>query len=252
MLSSFASDPDELPARVLSFDLWGDYACFRRFYTTASPLTFDVPPPTALAGILGAIVGTGKDEYMEVFGVAQCRLAVRLLQPVKKVRLGVNWVETKDSAYFSSGRIGNRTQIMVEYLKDPLFRVYAAPADQTLYAALRDNLIAHRSIFTVALGLSELLANFRFVGEYRAEHLASGKHDIVSVLPELAVRWPPAGQGIQFEAGKRYESQRLPSQMSRDRVVARYDQIVIETTAKPVRADVIDVAKVGDECVVFF
>ncbi len=35
--------------RVLVFDLWGAVALFRRFYTTASPLTFAFPPPTAIA-----------------------------------------------------------------------------------------------------------------------------------------------------------------------------------------------------------
>lgn len=46
--------------KVLAFDIWADYAHFRKFYTTTSPLTFSFPPPPTIAGILGAIYGTEK------------------------------------------------------------------------------------------------------------------------------------------------------------------------------------------------
>ena len=41
--------------RVLVFDIWGDFAHFRRFETTTSPLTYPFPTGSAIAGYLAAI-----------------------------------------------------------------------------------------------------------------------------------------------------------------------------------------------------
>ena len=46
--------------KVLVFDIYGDLAHFRKFYTTSSPLTFPFPPPSTIKGMLGAIIGVDK------------------------------------------------------------------------------------------------------------------------------------------------------------------------------------------------
>jgi len=55
--------------KVLVFDLFGDFAHFRKYYTTTSPLTFSFPPPPTIAGILGAIYGASKEEYLDIFSL---------------------------------------------------------------------------------------------------------------------------------------------------------------------------------------
>ena len=44
----------------LIFKLQGDFAHFKRHYTTTSPLSFDFPPRTVLSGLVGAILGLSK------------------------------------------------------------------------------------------------------------------------------------------------------------------------------------------------
>jgi CRISPR-associated protein Cas5h len=48
--------------KVLVFDIWSDYAHFRRGYTTTSPLTYPFPTRTALTGIVAAILGLEIDQ----------------------------------------------------------------------------------------------------------------------------------------------------------------------------------------------
>ncbi len=43
----------------------GKRAHFRRFYTNSSALTYPVPPPTTLQGLLGAALGLGP-EYVDL------------------------------------------------------------------------------------------------------------------------------------------------------------------------------------------
>ena len=52
-----------MPERVIVFDVWGDYAHFRKNYSTSSPLTYSFPPRTALSGLIGAIAGLDKSNY---------------------------------------------------------------------------------------------------------------------------------------------------------------------------------------------
>ena len=75
--------------KVLIFDIWGDFGHFRKFYTTSSPLSFSFPPPPTIAGILGAIYGTDKfkNEYLRVFNYKNCRIALKILNPIKKIRM---------------------------------------------------------------------------------------------------------------------------------------------------------------------
>ena len=46
---------------LLIFDIRGEYGHFRKYNTTTSPLTYSIPTRTAIAGILGAILGMERE-----------------------------------------------------------------------------------------------------------------------------------------------------------------------------------------------
>ena len=50
--------------KSLIFDIYGDFGHFKKYYTTSSPLTFSFPPPPTIKGMLGAIGGISKTEYL--------------------------------------------------------------------------------------------------------------------------------------------------------------------------------------------
>ncbi len=81
--------------RVLVFEVWGEYGHFRKHYTTTSPLTFSIPSRTALTGLIGAIIGLPKEEYLGYFRRKRAQIGVRLMAPVKKVRFSENLIDTK-------------------------------------------------------------------------------------------------------------------------------------------------------------
>jgi len=64
--------------KAVVFDVWSDYAHFRKPYTTTSSLTFTLPPPTAIAGLVGAIMGVesggfGRSQHIPFFRKHQAR-----------------------------------------------------------------------------------------------------------------------------------------------------------------------------------
>lgn len=222
--------------KILVFDIWGDYGHFRKFFTTTSPLTFSFPPLPTLAGILGAIYGTGKDEYLKIFLLDQCHLALRIVSPIKKVRMGINLINTKGN-YWRPVKKKNhepRTQIRTEFLKDTCFRVYVADEDDNVFNKLCQSIKEHRSVYSVSLGLSELLADFRFVGIYEAEE----KHNEFAELSTPITASNLMDNGLEIEANKKYFKEKMPIRMNPDRVVEVYDDVIYEPDGKTIKAKV--------------
>ena len=221
--------------KSLVFDVWGDYAHFRKGYTTTSPLTFSIPSRTALCGLIGAILGLEKqdNEYLKHFRLEQAKVGLRLLNPIKKVRIAENLIDTKTSRGAGMNLIKNRTQISFEFLKDPKYRIYIWHSDIELYNQLRKNLVEHKSVYTPCFGLSENIANFKFVGELKIiVKKTDGDVLIHSVVPNEKLL---DKQGINFDFPGEYFSLRLPVEMNQERIVTKYSDIIFERSGNPLK-----------------
>ena len=224
--------------RILIFDVWGDYAHFRRFYTTTSPLTFPIPPRTALCGLIAAIIGKEKEDndYLKYFTLKQASIGLRLLNPVKKVMLAENLIHTKNAKGPGMNLIAERAQINFEFLKDQKYRIYFHHADEDIYQQLKENLMSHKSVYTPCLGLSENIANFEFVGEFEVKPENSEEYvRINSVLPTEKIA---ESQGINFSHEGEYFSITVPLELNSSRIVTKYGEIFFERTGKPVESKV--------------
>jgi CRISPR-associated protein Cas5h len=228
-----------MPEKVIVFDVWGDYAHFRKSYSTSSPLTYSFPPRTALSGMIGAITGLGKSEYFRHFLKDSAKIGCKILEPVKKVRIGENLIDTKSAVKMHL--IKNRTQIRFEFVKDPRYRIYFFHSDEALYMKLRDLLLGHQSIYTPCLGLSELVCNFEFRGEFRLIKCSEDTQFIDSVVPGRSLLEPP-----EFEEGKEYFSEVMPEEMGEGREVTEYSEILFERNGKSIKARVRELWEVED------
>lgn len=241
--------------KVLVFDIFGDYGHFRKFYTTTSPLTFSFPPPPTVAGILGAIYGTNKDknEYLTKFSIRSCKIAIRILNSIKKIRMGINLLETKGKNLkwpMSDKNLAPRTQIRTEFLKDPCFRIYINHIDEDVFNKLAEYIQNHKTVYTISLGLSELLADFKFVGIYDAKHIKTS--EIIESFSILRVDLLVDGMPI-MEMDKKYYKEKIPILMNSDRVVEQYENVIYEPDGKTIKAKIREywVLENG-ECIVFF
>lgn len=220
------------PMKVLVFDIWGDYAHFRKFYTTTSPLTFSFPPPPTIAGILGAIYGTAKEtnQYLKMFCGDGSWITVRIVQPIKKVRMGLNLVNTA-----RSWKLKERTQIRTEFVKAPYYRIYFSHQDKQVLNDIAASIKGHKTVYTLSLGLSELLADFKYIGEFSG--VTKNDREWVDIItPITEENLTP--KGIKVEAGKKYIKEKMPIKMTPERVVEKYDEVIFEPNGKTIKARV--------------
>ncbi|MDY0134872.1 MAG: type I-B CRISPR-associated protein Cas5b [Atribacterota bacterium] len=221
--------------KVLVFDIYGDLAHFRKFYTTSSPLTFPFPPPSTIKGMLGAIIGVDKKDYLRVFSSDHCKIGFQILRPVKKIRLGLNHINTKQNYWIPTKRGSHeaRTQIRTEFIKDPGYRLYVSHEDRVIFEDLVEKVKNHEAVFTPALGLSELLADFQYQKVVEVEESKEGETDLVTVIPLPYLE----GLRIIFEGGKKYFKERIPIRMNEERIVEEYQEVIFESGGKTIQAE---------------
>ena len=189
--------------RVLVFDIWGDFAHFKRIETTTSPLTYPFPIGTALSGMVAAIIGLERDSYYEIFSPSNFFFGIRILNPIRKTRINLNFINTKYGfRLWDAIRNGKppHTQIPLEFIRSPKYRIYLhiSPSLADVHRKLKNYLEKHESVYTPYLGISELLANFRFIGEFDGKPAKIKEEvEIHSIIKMQDMR-------IVFEEGKRY------------------------------------------------
>jgi len=229
--------------KILVFDIWGEFGHFKKYYTTASPLTFSIPPHTAIFGIIGAILGLDKEEYLNHINGKTTKIGIQILNPIKKTRMTLNLIDTKNSGSFHL--IKNRTQIKTEFLKNPSYRLYINMNKEEFFNHLIQNVKDKKSFYTVSLGLANLLANFRFIGVFDAKYTETANQITTVALSKNTL-------DIDIEEGKKYFKEKLPLDMNNNREVVRYEDLIMETSGKPLKGKFKNCYKIDEKFIQIF
>jgi CRISPR-associated protein Cas5h len=231
--------------KVVAFKIWSDYAHFRKHYTTSSPLTHSLPPPSALRGLVAAILGFEQTRYPALLTIDNCQFGVRLLQPVQKVRMGFNYLDTKDGAWvlFDSKHLRPKvvkdghgtprlhTQVRIEFLKNPCFEIYVHHQDNAVINDLVYNLQHHLAIYTPYLGVSECLANFSFSWVNDVEPF-TGKGEMLSAFQTSSI------QHLHIQDGLALIKESVPVFLDEQRSRKKTEEIAFNPGARKVLADI--------------
>jgi len=230
---------------ILIFDVSSEYAHFRKFNTTTSPLTYSIPTRPALAGLVGAILGIEREASFgkfgegaiplaDIFSKEKSAMAIQILKPIQKANIGFNLLDTEKtpSSFFN---IKQRTQIEFELLKNPSFRIFIAIQDKKLFDDLVIRIKENRTHFTPYLGLSQFTASLRFVDVLEAN--LSTMDDFQEVVTAVNLRNIEGNNAIDFDYTEdfKYTSDTMPVQMQSDRVVTEYSEVIIETNGNPIK-----------------
>ncbi len=248
--------------KILIFDISGEFAHFRKFNTTSSPLTYTIPTRTAVTGLTGAILGIGREEYYGHFLKEKASIAVQVLNPVRKQGYGFNLINTKEGMY----RIKNRTQVRFEFVAEPRYRIFFAHTDPLLFEELQDRITRKDFTFQPYLGLAQLTSDVTFVNCVEAsETPSSGPVEIISAI-NLNIC---PGRNIEINPDHKYSSAIMPMEMvidledttvkpvtegslPKNRKTTEYAEVIYEVTGQPVKAKVESYINVPDHGNILF
>lgn len=211
-----------------------------------SPVSFPFPPPPTVMGMIGAICGYNKTEYHDKNGWEQIKIGVGIRNPIKKLRAGINLVNTKEKPFSRLSGENPRIQIPHEFLKDACFRIYVAKGKKQMMDELSSHLKSGTNTYTVSLGLAQCLAIVKYIGTFDACAKPEGEYSIDTVvLTDLTEK-------IQYSADGSYGHYRIPIKMTPKRKVLDYKVVVTEENGKRIQAVSDQVFSVGSDNVIFF
>lgn len=148
--------------REIQLEVWGDLACFTRPEMKVERMTYDVPTPSAVRGILSAIYSHPSSFYWQVN-------RIEVLHPIRYLRFIRNEVSRKTGRIpFSVSESGNRVQRLTVALRDVRYRVAASiirregcPISETaLYEQARRRIAGGKCYYQPSLGCREFTAYF--------------------------------------------------------------------------------------------
>jgi len=225
--------------RILVFDLSASYGHFRLPYTVTSPLTLPVPSKTALYGILGAILGLDKSNYLNYFQDEKCKISIGIKKPLKKTHISENLINTKNVTKFArmnARKKAPHTQIKYELLKDSEYRIYVYLYDNKLFDRLEQLLASHKSIYSISMGLSELLANYKFIGSYTA-HIVKNNGSFVDFSSILPLDSLSSGSDLSLiDGNKEYIRFHMPLEMKPNREIVKTGDFIMEVNGEKIKA----------------
>lgn len=232
--------------KLLAFDIWGDYGYFRRGYTSTSTITYPFPSRTTIVGLISCILGLEKDSYHEIFSKENSKVGLRILNPIKKMNINLNYINTKEGFILSDIKNNPRVQVQAEFLKDVKYRIYIS-LKNNLLEELYDLISNHKSVYTPCLGISECIADFKLSYDDLIDlKLKKGSNvSINSIIPKN-------DYNIVIEKNKRYGSLKSPGFMNENRVVLEFLEYYYEENGKTITIADGDYYSIGDENIVLY
>ena len=239
---------------ILIFDISSEFGHFRKYNTTTSPLSYSIPTRTAVAGILGAILGmerevadgvypVGAIPVQEFFSKANSDIAVQILNPVKKENVAMNLINTKTS-FYDLTRAG-RTQIEFELVKNLKYRIFFTLSNnQLVFNELVERIKTKSHHFSPYLGLAQFTATVDFVDIKQAELLESKDESFIEIITAINLSKTIGEQPVEFDYSAMYSANNMPIEMNRNREVQEFSEVLIEKNGLPVKAKVKDYYKI--------
>lgn len=167
---------------VISFDISGKIAHFRKYYSNNTALSFSIPPRTTIMGILAAICGMPKDSYYELFSSHNLDIGIAPLSRMKKTIHRLNLLRVLGPGDFKGrqGRIQTPFEIVTgNNIKDSAvaYRVFLRPLDLPIavYTQLKDLIRTKANSFALTLGTANFNAYMSNYQEYDVEETADFK-----------------------------------------------------------------------------
>lgn len=194
---------------ILAFKIEWKFAHFRKFYTTTSPLTFQIPPYTVLRWILAAILWLEKDTYNEEF--QSIKIWVKINSDVtNKHMFGLNYTDTRSPISF-----GDYIQVKQETIVNPSYTIFVWSDDFSNYNELKNLLYTNSWVYTPYLGIAWCLANIEYLWEILDANLIEWKEvEIDSIIPHEFIDW---GKNMQINQWEQFEFEKVPYQMDNNR-----------------------------------
>jgi len=229
---------------IISFDISGKFAHFRKFYANNTAMSYFIPPRTTIIGMLAALLGKDKNSYYESMASDKLRIGVRILCPLKKSFHRLNFLKILGTGDFR-GRQG-RVQTPFEIVSgmrpgsdDVKYRIYISCFDtgKDVFDELESAFQTQNFKYNLTLGTANFSASafrFQFYDQSQIE-LVNGGDDFSIIHSALC---SDKANEIGFEKNRKLfiEEELIPCDFVKngDREVSKMNRVIYSINELPI------------------
>ncbi|MBA7533187.1 hypothetical protein ES705_25422 [subsurface metagenome] len=182
---------------IVVFRYYGRYAHFRKPYSNVSSLSYPFPPRTAIAGLLGAILGVKKEKVSETFTEERLKVGVAVEKEVRTITHVTNLRQDSSGQVNYSIKRPKRNWVPkplkgipdwnkpinpypMELLREPSYLLYVNL--NNCMDELVSRIKTERYVYTPCMGLSEFLAELKYASEGMAKLLEPKGREVSTIV----------------------------------------------------------------------
>lgn len=150
---------------ILSFDIAGKFAHFRKYYANNTAMSFSLPPRTTVIGIIAAAMGLPKDSYYEDLNSDKIRIGIRILSQIKKSFHRLNLLKIKGVSDFRGKEKHVQTPFEVVSgidikNKEVRYRIYVSyyQNSKEIFDRITSIFLNKKFVYSATLGTANFLA----------------------------------------------------------------------------------------------
>lgn len=221
--------------KVLAFDIWGNYAHYKKIYATTSAVSYCIPTKTAMYGYVSAIMGYDKSDsqYLSFFQNKECLIGIQIMKPIIMQRININLRAVLGRMRTSD----NRKPTTMEFVYQPQYRIYFNHKQEFIQQTFKTKLLNKNAVYTPTMGLAGLISNFQFVDELEATFIedVTTPISIHTVIPKKQFEKFDT-EALSKKGTEIIEQSMYAVEMDMERNVTERDDILLERKAKTIDA----------------
>jgi CRISPR-associated protein Cas5h len=175
---------------ILSFEIAGKMAHFRKYYANNTAFSFSLPPRTTLMGIVAAAMGWPKDSYYEDLASDNIQFGVGVLSPLKKSFHRLNFLSIKSIGDMSKklssdlrgegGRIQTPFEVItpLEIRKsDVKYKIYLKSTNngKAIFEKIKNHFLNNEPVYNISLGTANFMAQISNIKLYEKNQIKQTK-----------------------------------------------------------------------------
>jgi len=240
---------------ILSFEITGKMAHFRKYYANNTAFSFSIPPRTTLMGIVAAAMGWPRDSYYEKLSSDCVQFGVRVLTPLKKSFQRLNFLSIKSLGDMSKdgssdfrgkgGRIQTPFEIItgLDLTKDDVsYQIFVKPnkSGEKVFQEIKQSFNNTSPVFNITLGSACFSASIKNIKVINSDHIKElDSSDFVwinSAVPSYLIENLEFDKN-EFENYNFVEEDMMPGDFIEDnnREVKSMNRLLFSITPNPLR-----------------
>ena len=221
----------------ISFRAKSPYARFRKAYTTTSTLTYLLMPPTAIRGLVGAILGIDRIDLCDA--TKELDVAIEVLNDINKDTQSFNLSIMNNEVGTSFSYPSN-----IEFLRDVEYRIFLKSDDLDFLSRIKNTIINKDYFYTPYLGSSEHICKLSFENDLVIEKVNLGTYNVSSAFDKTN------SSDIELNNIKIY-SDNIPTKISKYREYTEYKKVIFPVNSNTVKIKSDNLYRAGNKYIEF-